>query len=375
MAPQDHFGRIHKTAYVVSTAVLLALALAGVVIRCIIRFRMQKQRFQIDDGLFALAVSLLLTSFIIIYDKVIDPMFLLAAMQGEVEGIEIPADWLQVSHNFHKWNAAALILSWCSICAVKFYFLVFFKKLIDRLRFWQMYWWIVAIFNLGQLAFGATVYYLGCPFWDERELQCSSGRYKSVLIRVSSAQISLDIAADLLILVIPIGIIWKIKVQWTQKLVLMSSLCLTIVLVALSITRVAGLVHHGAVDTIWETYWQSLSAELGVFLAAASTFRSFFIAQRQNKANIPSVTFNRWLRSSTPRGSARKQPDSLFASWSDNTATSGFERISEQGDGDPNLRKDNHEWHHMSKPSQTEQGYGAPFDTETHTDPFHARPV
>ena len=144
------------------------------------------------------------------------------------------------------------------------------------------------------------------------------------------------------------------------------SLCLTFVLVALSITRVAGLVYHGAVDMIWEVYWQSLSTELGVFLAAASTFRSFFVAQRQKKS--PPSSFNRWLRSSTPKRSGRNQPDSLIGSWSDG----GFERLS-QSHGGSNPSIENVEWHTMSGHSPAGQTYNATVDPEAGTDPIHTK--
>ena len=72
-----------------------------------------------------------------------------------------------------------------------------------------------------------------------------------------------------------------------QKLVLACSLGLTIVLVALTITRVAGIKDNGSVDSVWETYWQSISAELGVFLAAASAFRAFFVSRKQDKGYKP----------------------------------------------------------------------------------------
>ncbi|KAA8642706.1 hypothetical protein EYZ11_011884 [Aspergillus tanneri] len=375
MATPDHFGRIHKSAFVVSTAVLLAVALVGVVIRYVIRFRTPKRRFQLDDGLLLLAVILLLTSLIIMYHHVVDPMFLLGALQNRVQGVELPANVLQISHDFHKWNVAALMISWCSICAVKFYFLIFFKRLIDRLRLWQLYWWVVTVFNVALLFFGVTVYYISCPFWDARELQCSSGRYKLALIRDSAAQISLDIAADLLILVIPIGLIWKIRVQWTQKLALMSSLCLTFVLVALSITRVAGLEYHDVVDAVWETYWQTLSAELGVFLAAASTFRSFFVSQRNNRAYTPPSSFDRWIKSSTLRSSDRKQPDTLLTSWPDNTASAGFEHLSQQANGDSKPHVDYQEWHAMTRAhSSTGQSSNAMLDNEAVNDSVHSKP-
>lgn len=145
---------------------------------------------------------------------------------------------------------------------------------------------------------------------------------------------------------IPIGLIWKIRVDWTQKLALGSSLCLTFVLVALSITRVAGLKYHREVDLIWETYWQSMSAELGVFLAAASAFRTFFVSQKQNKPYIP--TYSQRLKSSSNKvstGSEPKQVD-LSDTWAGISPTvGGFERLA--SDGKDSSQQDDPEWHAM----------------------------
>lgn len=135
------------------------------------------------------------------------------------------------------------------------------------------------------------------------------------------------------VLVIPVGLIWKIRVDWTQKIALGSSLCLTFVLVAASITRVAGLKYQGHVDTVWETFWQSMSAELSVFLAAASAFRAFFVAQRQKKPYIPN--YNKMGKSSSKKPSFRSDPQQAKVfpdSWSEESpATPGFEPLAMDG--------------------------------------------
>ncbi|KAJ5663900.1 hypothetical protein N7507_004631 [Penicillium longicatenatum] len=235
-----------------------------------------------------------------IYCQVVDPMFLMTAIQFGVQGVKVPPNVIQIAETYHRWTVASLMLSWCAISLVKFFFLVFFKRLIDRLRPWQIYWWIVFGYNVVLVSFGITVYYASCPFWGTKALQCATGVYKASLVRYSAAQISLDIVGELL------RIIWKIQVDWRQKLVLACSLCLTIVLVALSITRVAGLNYKGFVDSVWETFWLMMSAELSVFLAAASAFRAFFVAQQQSKAYNPG--YNQGLRSPQGKAYARSDP-------------------------------------------------------------------
>lgn len=99
-----------------------------------VRFSVQKQRFQIDDGLLVLAFVFLLASQIIIYTKVVNPVFLMTAIQDEVAGVAIPLNVLEIAEVYHRWTVASLMISWCSISTVKLFFLIFFKRLIERLR-------------------------------------------------------------------------------------------------------------------------------------------------------------------------------------------------------------------------------------------------
>lgn len=117
----------------------------------------------------------------------------------------------------------------------------------------------------------------------------------------------------MLVLAIPVNIIWKIRVRWTQRIVLAMSLCLTVVMIVLSIVRVSGLLYHDIVDAIWETYWQFLSAEVGVFLAAAVSFRSFFVAQNRSH-RPPPFSVKRFLRESFS-SHRHRQPDSMSSTW------------------------------------------------------------
>jgi hypothetical protein len=83
------------------------------------------------------------------------------------------------------------------------------------------------------------------------------------------------------VLVIPISLIWRIQIKWTQKLALSLSLCLTIVLIAVTLIRASGLaaVVNGSIDAVWESYWQYISAEVGLILSTATAFRAFFVSR------------------------------------------------------------------------------------------------
>jgi len=150
--------------------VLLAICLLAIATRFIIRFRMQKQPFSVDDGFLLVALGLLLSSLIIMYWQIMDRMYLIVALQRGVPGVIPPPDWMQVSFHFHKWVTICGMLAWACVVAVKFSFLYFFKKLIDRLPALNYYWWFVVVFNIACLGYGIAIWYIGCPyFFDPRE--------------------------------------------------------------------------------------------------------------------------------------------------------------------------------------------------------------
>lgn len=99
------------------------------------------------------------------------------------------------------------------------------------------------------------------------------------------------------VLYIPVHLIWKIKVRWTQKAALTISLCLTVIMVVLTITRVCGIKIGGTIDTTWETYWLILSAEIGIVLTSTAAFRAFFVSRvkrKRDKGIQPAPNTTQW---------------------------------------------------------------------------------
>lgn len=100
------------------------------------------------------------------YSLTIDDMYLVEALITKLPDIELPADLLQEVNAFHKWVSAVDTLCWCAIMAVKFSFLVLFRRLIKGIKSLVVYWWIVTFFNIGFLGYGISIYFILCPHFS-----------------------------------------------------------------------------------------------------------------------------------------------------------------------------------------------------------------
>jgi hypothetical protein len=58
-------------------------------------------------------------------------------------------------------------------------------------------------------------------------------------------------------------------------------------IITVTIIRASGLHHGESIDSVWETFWQMMSAEVGLIMTSITAFRTFFVArkneQRQNR--------------------------------------------------------------------------------------------
>ncbi|MCJ1270048.1 hypothetical protein MMC22_009942 [Lobaria immixta] len=210
-------------------------------------------------------------------------MYLVEATETGMPDVKFPPDFINQAFDFQKLVAVALILTWSSIVSVKFSYLFLFKRLIDRLRPMVIYWWIAAVYNGMISAYGAAVYIAVCPdFYNYKSFQCAFGKGVQKSIALSVSQMVLDIVGDILILYIPFRLIWKISIRWSQKIVLLSCLSLTILTILCTIIRISGI-HTGrqvkSIDSVWETYWQFIAANIALTMTAATAFRTFFVSR------------------------------------------------------------------------------------------------
>ncbi|KAL8855701.1 MAG: hypothetical protein Q9178_007667 [Gyalolechia marmorata] len=200
-----------------------------------------------------------------------------------IEDMPMDSAFLRPVYEYLKWITINQALGWCSIIAVKFSFLLLFKKMLDRIPPMITYWWFVVAFNTIAWGYGFSTYFLNCPYYNNPKICVSR------MVHHGIALTAVDVVGDLLILFIPIKLIRKVQIKWTQKVPLVLSLCLTGIMILVTITRIAGIKFHGQMDIVWSSYFLIVAAEVGVILACISTYRALFVARR--KAIIKKVKY------------------------------------------------------------------------------------
>ena len=109
--------------------------------------------------------------------------------------------------------------------------------------------------------------------------------------------------SDILILSLPITLLWKVRISLRQKIGLAFSLCLSGVMIIVTIVRIAGIKQggSGSVDIVWLAFWQQQECSIAVLMVSVSAFRSLFVQSpaqppmRQARSS-PSEKRRRFLR-------------------------------------------------------------------------------
>ncbi|EPE28708.1 hypothetical protein GLAREA_09829 [Glarea lozoyensis ATCC 20868] len=305
MGPFDHAGRIDKLPLLITILILFTLTLTLVLTRLILLIR-HHTPFHFDDYLILLAtlfliggVSLLLTF--------IDEMYLFEAVLFASPLPALPSNWIAQGYDYHERAVGVMIVTWAVIVSVKMSFLAFFRRLIRSVEGMRWLWWTAAGFNGVVGGYGFSVYVASCPvFGNPRIFQCTTSVPLRAAVGYSLAQMVLDVVGDLLIIAIPIKLILAIKISPKKEIYLTLSLCLTVILIIVTIIRASGLVNKGKLDTTWEIFWQIMSAEIGIMIATATTFRALFVARDAEKGvaskakQTPGSTSSRTLTKKKP---------------------------------------------------------------------------
>ncbi|MCJ1465352.1 hypothetical protein MMC07_003970 [Pseudocyphellaria aurata] len=73
---------------------------------------------------------------------------------------------------------------------------------------------------------------------------------------------------------IPVLVLWKVKIQRSQKIFLGMFLCLSLCMIVIAIVRVSGVRVHQNIDTQWSIFWGEVEANVAVIMVSITAFRS-----------------------------------------------------------------------------------------------------
>ena len=121
-------------------------------------------------------------------------------------------------------------------------------------------------------------------------------------IRDTAITTAMDVSTDVLVVSFPIILLWKVRINFRQKIGLGISLCLSLVMVVVAIARMSGIkLAGGAVDIVWLVFWQQQECSIAVIMVSVSAFRSLFVANALSntspkKAHVTSYWKKRLLQ-------------------------------------------------------------------------------
>ncbi|RYC61559.1 hypothetical protein CHU98_g4656 [Xylaria longipes] len=194
-----------------------------------IRLRTQK-RFALDDYLLFTAAAFLAGTTGLAY-YLCDAFYI--AMVIKKEG---PLAFSQLNpHQVDQVLDAALLqniflsLSWTATFFVKFSFLAFFKQMIFKVDRIHYYYW--------------------------------------------------DVLTDILIVSIPITLLGRSTLRFSQKAGLGAFLCLSVVMISFALTRVSKISSVAGIDIVWEFFWQYLETAVAVIMGSLTVVRSLLVYQ------------------------------------------------------------------------------------------------
>ncbi|KAF2468323.1 uncharacterized protein BDR25DRAFT_373379 [Lindgomyces ingoldianus] len=285
---EDAAAKINKIAFLALIGTFTGLAVIAVTSRIFFHIRKRGKLF-IDDLLVILAACCLMISTGFIY--YMQPrMYMTATLAASLRNVALfTKSEMQSLPGLLRWNNLFLIFSWTSLMAIKMSFMALFWILIrDVSRRLTLLWQFVVVVIMLSWLFNILRNPIDCGW--EKGTKCSPvPRYINELGWTSSA---VDIATDVLIVLIPILLLRNSRLQFKQKLRILTFLCLNVFQIAICLGRSIssgfrdhkGRVKFGIVYTFLLIH---VEASVAVIMGGVTAFRSVFVSQIRDRDREP----------------------------------------------------------------------------------------
>ncbi|KAJ2999272.1 hypothetical protein NUW58_g46 [Xylaria curta] len=211
------------------------------------------------------------------------------------------------TEQYYTGQLIVLIFFYTGLWSVKLSFLMFFKRLGKNANTRRYLWWAAFLATIATYAvcIGTIQYKCLARPLEEIVAHCSSDADIDFTLVTLKVNCSLDIITDVLIMIIPISLVWNIRIRWDKKLALIGIFSLVVVTISFAIVRVvvvSGLTRQP--DVSWLYLWSSIEQNI----ACLSAFPQLFTNSQRttNPVLIHSRRFN------LIKSAKRRQPHGLY---------------------------------------------------------------
>ncbi|KAK3367756.1 hypothetical protein B0H63DRAFT_565659 [Podospora didyma] len=243
-----------------------------------------------DDALIAFAYLLFLAWAILWQVRVKSVYYMFPDMSSETHNEDGSIErWFRTLYIAH-------VLLYTCLTSVKVSLLMFFRRLGSQTQKLKYIWWPVLAYTLAAwvaLIVNAEVKCLLSPL-DYISNHCSNvdgQRRLELSIQINCA---LDVSSDFFIMLIPIGLIWKLRMRLARKLALAGLFSLSLITMAMAVVQALG---HA---TRWTTFiwiFAAIEACIAIVISCLSAFPQLFLPAEKPASYTPSATFLNRFRS------------------------------------------------------------------------------
>ncbi|KAK4168776.1 hypothetical protein QBC43DRAFT_106231 [Cladorrhinum sp. PSN259] len=283
MGQERYAHGVPQKAYLATIWSFAGVTLIFLSVRLYARVR-GPRRIYWDDA-FIILTALIILATAILWQMTADNMYYVMAVVAGVRQYD-GSDLLGDLARFLRGAAVAMTLYHISLVTIKVSLLLFFRRIgehQDRLRY---VWWPVMVFTLATGVAMLANFQWSCFFGDYERIFLTCGQrdkitYNVVVVKINCA---LDVISDFMIMMIPVILIWNVRMRLAKKMAFVGLFSLTIITMIIAIVRAAGTTR------IWdkgEGYWSylglynAIEACIATIIACLSAFPQLFVGSRK----------------------------------------------------------------------------------------------
>ncbi|KAL8885051.1 MAG: hypothetical protein Q9205_006905, partial [Flavoplaca limonia] len=252
------------------------VSLSFVIFRLIVKIRSYRKIYS-DDYLVITAWILLLGSAVLWQFMSPNLYDLFAVTSGQKP---LTPDFITKNADLLRSITPFSLLFYSCLWTIKLSFLLFFRRLGFNVRGQKIWWWCVLIITILSWMVTVADHDYKCSLrpliWIWRNCQSPSA------IRFTNntyyANCAVDVVTDCLIISIPVRMLWNVRLPIRQKLLLMTIFSLTVIVMIVSIIRVADVGSSTQQpDISWVYFWSNIEMSTAIVIACISSFRQVFV--------------------------------------------------------------------------------------------------
>ncbi|RFU31558.1 hypothetical protein B7463_g4771, partial [Scytalidium lignicola] len=205
-----------------------------------------------------------------------------------------------------KLQFAFMLFFWTCLWTVKFSFLMFYRKLFVGIQGYMKWWWGVVVFCILTYLASVLTLFLSCVPVSRRfsiapEAPCSVSSGVAAL-EVATA---IDIASDILVMILPIQLLWGLRVPNKQKVGLGAIFSLGLVIIIFAIIRMVEVVraisHRSASADVSLSLWSILESAIACIVCSLPSLKVWITSTRDK--NYASQSTSRNNKAGVTKGS------------------------------------------------------------------------